>query len=59
LKSIQIATFDLADDREARGQFTADEWIDLLLRTIGMEPSNFGRRVKCTRPAKHVVAGSG
>ncbi len=46
LKPIQIATFDLADYREARRQFTTDEWIDLLLRTIGMEPSHFPRRVK-------------
>ncbi len=46
LKPIQLATFDLDEYREARRQFTTDEWIDLLLRTIGMEPSHFNRRVK-------------
>lgn len=46
LKPIQLATFDLDEYRSCRGQFTTDEWIDLLLRTIGMEPSHFERRVK-------------
>lgn len=46
LKPIQIATFDLAEFRECRRQFSSDEWIDLLLRTIGLEPGNFDRRLK-------------
>jgi ATP-dependent Lon protease len=46
LKPIQLATFDLDEYRSCRGEFTTDEWIDLLLRTIGMEPSYFERRVK-------------
>ena len=46
LKPIQLATFDLEEYRTCRGQFTSDEWIDLLLRSIGMEPSHFERRVK-------------
>lgn len=46
IKPIQLATFDLEEYRECRSQFTTDEWIDLLLRTIGMEPSHFERRVK-------------
>ncbi len=46
LKPIQLATFDLNEYRSCRAQFTTDEWIDLLLRTIGMEPSHFERRVK-------------
>jgi ATP-dependent Lon protease len=46
LKPIQIATFDLDEYRECRRQFVAEEWIDLLLRTIGMEPSHFNRRLK-------------
>ena len=29
-----------------REKFTTDEWIDLLLRTIGMEPTQFDDRVK-------------
>ncbi len=46
LKPIQLATFDLEEYRASRLQFSTDEWIDLLLRTIGMEPSHFARRVK-------------
>jgi ATP-dependent Lon protease len=46
LKPIQLATFDLNEYRTCRSQFTTDEWIDLLLRTIGLEPSHFTRRQK-------------
>lgn len=46
IKPIQLATFDFEEYRTCRGQFTTEEWIDLLLRTIGMEPSHFERRVK-------------
>lgn len=46
LKPIQIASFDLDEYRQCRREFAADEWIDLLLRSIGMEPSHFERRVK-------------
>lgn len=46
LKPIQLATFDLEEYRACRREFTSDEWIDLLLRTIGMEPAHFERRVK-------------
>src|SRR6266849_1029503 len=46
LKPIQLATFDLEEYRTCRSQFTNDEWIDLLLRTIGLEPSHFNRRQK-------------
>jgi ATP-dependent Lon protease len=46
LKPIQVASFDLEEYRQSRRQFSTDEWIDLLLRSIGMEPSHFERRVK-------------
>jgi ATP-dependent Lon protease len=46
LKPIQLASFDLDEYRECRRQFTSDEWIDLLIRSIGMEPSHFERRLK-------------
>jgi len=46
LKPIQLATFDLDAYREGRRQFSSDEWIDLLLRSIGLEPSYFDRRLK-------------
>jgi ATP-dependent Lon protease len=46
LKPIQLATFDLDEYRQSRSQFSTDEWIDLLLRTIGLEPQHFNRRQK-------------
>lgn len=46
MKPIQLATFDLDDYRDCRSQFSTDEWIDLLIRSIGMEPSYFDRRLK-------------
>ena len=32
--------------RACRCQFTSEEWIDLLCRSIGLEPSHFDRRLK-------------
>jgi ATP-dependent Lon protease len=46
IKPIQIASFDLEEYRTCREAFSTDEWIDLLLRTIGMEPAHFERRLK-------------
>jgi ATP-dependent Lon protease len=46
LKPIQIATFDLDEYRQCRSQFSTEEWVNLLLRSIGMEPSHFDRRLK-------------
>ena len=46
LKPIQLASFDLPEYLLSRRQFTSDEWIDLLIRSIGMEPSHFDRRLK-------------
>jgi len=46
LKPIQIATFDLAEYCEHRRTFSTDEWLDLLLRTVGLEPAHFDRRLK-------------
>ena len=38
MRPIQLATFDLADYLQCRSKFNTDEWIDLLIRSIGMEP---------------------
>jgi len=46
MKPIQLATFDLDDYVQCRSQFSTDEWINLLIRSIGMEPSYFDRRLK-------------
>ena len=46
MRPIQLATFDLTDYRQCRSQFSTDEWIDLLIRSIGLEPTHFERRLK-------------
>ncbi|HUV13460.1 MAG TPA: protease Lon-related BREX system protein BrxL [Acidobacteriota bacterium] len=46
LKPIQIATFDLDEYKDSRREFSSEEWLDLLMRTIGLEPKNFDRRLK-------------
>lgn len=46
LKPIQISHFDFDTYTEARKSFTTDEWIDLLIQSIGFNPEFFGRRSK-------------
>lgn len=46
LTPIQLATFDIDDYRACRSEFNSDEWVDLLIASIGMEPSHFSRRLK-------------
>src|SRR5438046_4649190 len=45
MRPIQLASFDLAEYRQARSQFSAEEWINLLIRSIGLEPTHFERRL--------------
>jgi ATP-dependent Lon protease len=46
LKPIQISHFDFDGYLAARKQFTTDEWIDLLIQTIGFNPEILGKRSK-------------
>lgn len=46
MKPIQVATFDLDEYKQGRRQFTTEEWIDLLIRSVGLEPVHFDRRLK-------------
>lgn len=46
LKPIQMSNFDYPGYLEARTKFTTDEWIDLLMQSIGFNPEKFGRRAK-------------
>jgi len=45
-KPIQVSNLDLDQLKERRGEFTRDEWLDLLLQSIGYDPSSFDRREK-------------
>ncbi len=46
LKPIQLSQFDFDLYLEARKQFTLDEWIDLLVQSIGFDPAQFDLRRK-------------
>jgi ATP-dependent Lon protease len=46
LTPIQLATFDLDEYRKLRAEFSTDEWIDFMVRSIGYEPSVMDRRLK-------------
>ena len=46
LKPIQMPNMDMNALMEARKKFTEDEWLDVLLRSTGMEPAHFDTRVK-------------
>lgn len=46
LKPIQMAGFDLDAHIEGRKRFTTQEWIDGLIRSIGLDPAQLGERAK-------------
>lgn len=46
LKPIQMSSFDYESYLASRKEFTTEEWIDLLIQSIGFNPEMFGRRAK-------------
>ena len=46
LKPIQVAAFDLEEFVEGRRQFSRDDWLDLVVRTIGLEAGEYQTRGK-------------
>lgn len=46
LTPIQMPNLDMEEILEGRKYFTKDEWIDVILRSIGMEPTRFENNVK-------------
>ena len=46
LTPIQLATFDLEEYRKLRAELTTDEWLDLMVRSMGYEPAVMERRLK-------------
>ncbi|GAB6099283.1 hypothetical protein JCM16358_11620 [Halanaerocella petrolearia] len=48
IKPIQIAKLDFEEFKELRKEFTTEEWLDILIRTIGFEPncSKIDKRIK-------------
>lgn len=46
IKPIQLSNFDYKGYLAARGELSTEEWIDLLIQSIGFNPKLFGRRAK-------------
>lgn len=46
LQPIQMPNMDINEVFEGRKQFTKNEWIDVLIRSTGMEPTQLEERVK-------------
>ncbi len=46
LKPIQMPNMEIKEIIEGRSHFTKDEWIDVLIRSTGMEPTQLDERVK-------------
>lgn len=46
LKPIQVAAFDRDAYLASRAEFTRDDWLDLVMRTLGLEPSEYDLRGK-------------
>lgn len=46
LTPIQMPSLDFDEVKTARVRFTDDEWIDVILRSVGMEPVQFTKREK-------------
>jgi len=46
LKPIQMPETDLTDFIKHRSDFTLDEWIDIICRSVGMEPVNLNVKTK-------------
>lgn len=52
LKPIQISNVDLVEFKELRKNFTRDEWMDLIMQSIGLNPEEFTFRSKLIQLAR-------
>ncbi len=52
LKPIQISNVDVDEYKEIRKNFTRDEWMDLLMQTLGLNPEEFTFRSKLIQLAR-------
>lgn len=46
LRPIQLARFDFEEFCQSRAAFTTDQWMDVLVRSMGLEPLQMERRLK-------------
>ena len=54
IKPIQVSNIDLEDYKEIRKHFTKDEWVDVLMQSIGLNPDEFTMRSKLIQLARLV-----
>lgn len=55
LKPIQISNIDLEEYKTARASFTKDEWLDVLMQSIGLNPEEFTFRSKLLQLSRLVA----
>jgi len=46
LRPIQLSRFDFDQYVEGRKSFTRDDWLDAIMRSVGLEPSKLSKRIK-------------
>ena len=46
LRPIQLSRFDFTGYCEGRAEFSRDEWLDVILRSVGLEPTRLSHRIK-------------
>lgn len=46
LRPIQLSRFDFEQYAEGRRAFTRDQWLDAIMRSVGLEPAKLSKRVK-------------
>lgn len=52
LKPIQISSVDMEEYKQHRKQFNKEEWMDLLMQTLGLNPDEFTNRSKLLQLAR-------
>lgn len=46
LRPIQLSRFDFQQYTDGRNEFTRDDWLNVIMRSVGLEPSKLSQRVK-------------
>ena len=46
LRPIQLSRFDFQQYSDGRNEFTRDDWLNVIMRSVGLEPSKLSQRVK-------------
>ncbi len=52
LKPIQVSSVDLGEYKQIRAKFTKEEWINLIMQTLGLNPDEFTNRSKLIQLAR-------